>query len=196
MTQRLIYFDTETTHIRADIGRIIELAAYDPVTGKSFEQLINPLMPIPPDASKIHKITDAMVAKAPTFAQVGADFIEFCHGDAVLVGHNCDSFDLPYLRAEFTRNGLILPPHWIFVDSLKWARKYRKDLPRHSLQYLRQIYGIAENEAHRALNDVKVLMEVFQSMIDDLTPEEVVLLLGSSADKMRALPETKKPAPL
>lgn len=196
MSLRLIYFDTETTDISTERGRIIELAAYDPATGRTFEQLINPGVPIPPAATSVHKITDAMVANSPPFAEVAINFMEFCQGEVALVGHNCDSFDIPYLRAEFTRNGLILPAEWLYIDSLKWARKYRKDLPRHSLQYLRQIYSIAENNAHRALDDVMVLHEVFRSMTDDLTPEEIAQLLGRSSSKNSALPETKKPAQL
>ena len=194
MSPRLIYFDTETTGVRPEKDRIIELAAYDSATGQIFEQLINPKMAIPAEATKVHKITNAMVANAPDFGQVAKDFMLFCEGDVALIGHNSDGFDLPFLRAEFTRNGLVLPQNWIFVDSLKWARKYRKDLPRHSLQFLRQIYGVAENEAHRALNDVMVLYEVFQAMADDLTTKQVISLLGGPVKRQAILPETKKPA--
>lgn len=69
-------------------------------------------------------------------------------------------------------------PSWKFLDSLKWARRYRPDLPRHTLQFLREIYGIAANNAHRALDDVIVLYQVFQSLIDDLPIEEVYSLLN------------------
>ena len=64
------------------------------------------------------------------------------------------------------------------MDSLKWARKYRPDLPRHSLQFLREIYKIAENKAHRALDDVIVLHQVFTCMTDDLDIETIIKLLN------------------
>jgi DNA polymerase-3 subunit epsilon len=70
------------------------------------------------------------------------------------------------------------------IDSLKWARKYRPDLPRHSLQFLRQIYGISENTAHRALDDVIVLAELFTVMIDDLPLEKVLELLDNQSDPL------------
>lgn len=178
MTLRAIYYDTETTGIRTDKDRIIEIAAYDPVLNRTFERFVNPGCPIPPDATAIHHITNEMVADAPSFAQIGAEFAEFCSGEVVLIAHNNDSFDLPMLRCEFERHSLPLPP-WKFLDSLKWARRYRPDLPKHPLQFLREIYGIPANNAHRALDDVMVLHQVFSMMIDDLPIQKVFDLLNA-----------------
>jgi DNA polymerase-3 subunit epsilon len=174
---RAIFYDTETTGIKTDKDRIIEIAAYDPVKGTTFEKLINPGIPIPPDATAIHKISDTMVAEAPTFAQIAREFVEFCEGDVVLIAHNNDNFDFPMLRNEFARHQVEFPV-WKFMDSLKWARRYRGDLPRHTLQFLREIYGIAANNAHRALDDVLVLHQVFQLMTDDLDIDQVFTLLN------------------
>lgn len=177
---RAIYFDTETTGTRAGFDRIVELAAYDPVNDRSFVRLINPGIAIPQEAINIHKITDAMVQDAPSFKEVMAEFLEFCEGQIALVAHNLISFDLPFIQAECKRSAISLPGHWMYIDSLIWARRYRKDLPRHSLQYLRQLYGAPANQAHRALDDVMTLHAVFQAMIDDLTIEQVVQLLGNT----------------
>lgn len=177
MTRRPIFYDTETTGVNIEQGRIVEIAAFDPVRGVTFEKLINPGMPIPKEAMAIHQITDDMVKNAPPFAEIGKQFIEFCDGDVVLIAHNNDVFDLPYMRAEMRRSGLEMPSSWLYIDTLKWARRYRKDLPRHALQYLRQLYGIKENNAHRALDDVMVLYEVYCRMVDDLSCEQVHALL-------------------
>src|SRR5262245_46554989 len=109
MPLRAIYYDTETTGVKSEKDRIIEIAAYDPALNRRFEKLINPGCPIPPDAIAIHHITDEMVASAPSFAQVGAEFMEFCQGDVVLIAHNNDSFDYPFLRHEFNRHQIPLP---------------------------------------------------------------------------------------
>lgn len=177
MPLRPIYYDTETTGIKAEKDRIIEIAAYDPVLDRSFEKFVNPGIPIPAEATAIHHITNEMVADAPSFAQIGAEFIEFCSGETILIAHNNDSFDVHFLRHEFQRHGIPMPD-FKFLDSLKWARRYRPDLPRHTLQILREIYGIAANNAHRALDDVLVLHKIFTAMIDDLSMEEVVQLLN------------------
>ena len=148
--------------------------------------MINPGIPIPQEATQIHMITDDMVKDALSFKEVGQAFIDFCGEDVVLIAHNNDSFDLPFLKNEAGRHGLQLP-NWNFVDSLKWSRKYRSDLPRHTLQHLREVYGIPPNQAHRALNDVMVLHQVFSAMIDDL-PIETVLMLMSKTSQLERMP--------
>lgn len=183
---RAIYYDTETTGIRPEKDRIVEIAAFDPLNNKRLELLVNPGLSIPEEATAIHGITNEMVQGAPTFAEAGQAFIDFCSGPCVLIAHNNDNFDKHFLTHEGKRHALTFP-EWPMLDSLKWARKYRPDLPRHSLQFLRQIYGVAENKAHRALDDVLVLHQVFSIMIDDLPLETVIELLGKGGDS--ALPE-------
>lgn len=178
---RTIFYDTETTGIQIEKNRIIEIAAYEAGTGRSFEMLINPGCPIPFEATAIHHITDAMVANAPSFAEVALKFVEFCGSDSLLIAHNNDSFDKPFLKSEFTRHGVSMPA-WTFLDSLKWARRYRPDLPRHTLQFLRETYGIPANNAHRALDDVIVLHQVFSKMTDDLSFEQILHLMQQQRD--------------
>jgi DNA polymerase-3 subunit epsilon len=186
MPLRPIYYDTETTGVRSEKDKIIEIAAFDPVQNRTFVSLINPEMPIPPEATAIHKITDEMVSTASTFKEVGQAFIDFCDGEVVLIAHNNDAFDKLFLEAEFKRAGLTMPA-WPFIDSLKWARKYRNDLPRHTLQSLREVFGFPANQAHRALDDVIVLQQVFSSLIDDL-PMETVLELMSKPTLLNRMP--------
>jgi DNA polymerase III subunit epsilon len=177
MAKRPIYYDTETTGTRSEKDRIIELAAFDPIENRTFVSFVNPGVPIPPEATAIHRITDEMVADAPSFKDAALAFMEFCPEETVLIAHNNDAFDKLFLEAEYKKAGLPFPS-WGFVDSLKWSRKYRPDLPRHALQFLREVYGIPANKAHRALDDVIVLHEVFSQMIDDLSIERVIELLS------------------
>lgn len=181
MALRAIIYDTETTGVKAEKDRVIELAAYDPVNDRTFEQLINPGCPIPPDATAIHHITNEMVANAPTFAEAIPEFLKFCEGDVVLIAHNNDTFDYHFLKWEFSRASIPMP-NWKFLDSLKWARRYRRDLPRHTLQFLREMYQIPANNAHRALDDVIVLHKVFSYMTDDLSMDEIYALLNRPKD--------------
>jgi DNA polymerase III subunit epsilon len=174
---RGIYYDTETTGISSKQDRIIEIAAFDVSTGATFNELINPQMPIPQGATAIHHIDNEMVKDAPTFEVIGKRFAEFCSGDdVVLIAHNNDQFDCLFLEEEFGRSGLEFPK-WKYIDTLKWARRYRPDLPKHNLQFLRELFGISANQAHRALDDVMVLYEMFSFMIDDLPYEEVFNLM-------------------
>jgi len=173
---RAIYYDTETTGVQSKRDRVIELAAFDPERNATFSELINPECPIPPDATAIHNITDEMVKNSPTFAEILPKFLTFCEGEVALVAHNNAGFDRHFMAAEFERAGEELPS-WPMVDTLKWARRYRPDLPRHTLQFLRETYGFAANQAHRALDDVKILHQVAMAMWDDLSITTVIQLL-------------------
>ncbi len=184
MALRPIFYDTETTGLFSNSDRIIELAAFDIKKNRTFEMLINPEMPISQESIDICHITNEMVADAPTFEKAGKDFLEFLGQDFVLIAHNNDAFDMPFLVEEFKRSKIMLP-EMITIDSLKWARKYRPDLPRHALQYLREIYHIEANQAHRALNDVMVLKEVFLKMVDDLPIETIISLLKQQKTENR-----------
>jgi len=177
MTRRAIFYDTETTGLKPEKDRIIEIAAYDPTRDQTFQSLINPECPIPPDTIRIHNITNEMVEKFPTFAVIAMDFIQFCGENAILIAHNNDAFDRPFVEEECLRHKISLPK-WDYIDSLKFSRKYRPDLPQHSLQYLREYHGIPANNAHRALDDVKILQQVFFELIDDLPMEMVLELMN------------------
>jgi len=179
MSLRPIFYDTETTGIKSEKDRIIELAAYDPQRDKTFSKLMNPGMPIPAGATAVHHITDEMVAEEPTFKEIAAEFVEFCEGDSVLIAHNNDGFDVHFLRKEFSRSEMEMP-EWKFFDTLKWSRRYRSDLPKHTLQFLREIYNIEANNAHRALDDVMVLYKVYMGLVDDLSLETILSLMAET----------------
>ena len=179
-----IYYDTETTGVKPGKDRIIEIAAFDPTGDRTFCTFINPECPIPAESTAITHITDEMVKDAPLIKEALEAFAEFCTGDYVLIAHNNDAFDKIFLEAEFQRAGLIIP-QWTYIDSLKWSRKYRSDLPRHSLQFLREAYGIEANQAHRALEDVFVLHKVFSQMVDDLEMKTILSLMKQTPQVQR-----------
>jgi len=184
MAPRPIYYDTETTGVKPAKDRIIELAAYDVERNCTFCSFVNPEGPIPAESSAISGITDEMVKGAPLFKEIAPAFAEFCEGDVILVAHNNDQFDKLFLENEYARCGLSIP-RWLYFDTLKWSRKYRPDLPRHSLQFLREAFGIEANQAHRALDDVYVLYQVSNRLFDDLSWDDIVRLMSESSQISR-----------
>lgn len=185
-----IYYDTETTGISPQRDRVIEIAAYDPINKREFVHLVNPGQPIPAEATAVHNITDEMVKDAKTWAEIGPLFAEFCAGDTVLIAHNNDRFDIIFLQEEFKRNNLPFP-EFKTLDTLVWARKYRPDLPRHSLQSLREVFCIEANNAHRAMDDVIILEKVFSYLTGDLDMDTIYALSQAkktSQDKLTAMP--------
>lgn len=62
-------------------------------------------MPIPPESTAIHGITDEDVKDCPTFKEIAkslATQIEGCD----LAGYNSNRFDIPLLAEEFLRAGV------------------------------------------------------------------------------------------
>ena len=80
--QNWCFFDLETTGIDKEKDGIVQIALSRMVNGVShaFKTLVNPLMPIPAEATAVHHITDDMVADAPTLAEIAPKIIAFFKG--------------------------------------------------------------------------------------------------------------------
>lgn len=103
---RQIFFDTETTGLRAEAGdRIIEIGCLEMVnrqlTGNKLHLYLNPERPSDPDAIRIHGLTDEFLADKPKFAEIADELLEFLR-DAELVIHNA-AFDIGFMNAELKR---------------------------------------------------------------------------------------------
>lgn len=151
MPDRYIVFDTETTGVDSDKRAVdVALLEIDPVTLDILggcESLINPGIPIPPEATAIHGITDEMVKDAPTIEQwVDTTFGGKIDGEVALVGHRID-FDLPLF--EPIGNAL-----WT-VDTLLLVQLYlRMELPDRKLDTLKEALGLpGGGQSHRAMAD-------------------------------------------
>ncbi len=62
--QTVVFIDTETTGLDGG-AEIVDIALIDTAGNVLIESLVRPNGRIPPDAVRIHRITDAMVASAP-----------------------------------------------------------------------------------------------------------------------------------
>ena len=59
----------------------------------TFEEFVNPEIPIPAASTKVHGITDERVANMPKIGEMLLHFKEFCPEGSVLIAHNGDNFD-------------------------------------------------------------------------------------------------------
>ncbi len=161
-----ICLDTETTGLSPlEGGRICEIAALLSKGGgrlKAFASLINPQIPISPQVSAIHGITDDMVANSPSFEQIAPRLIDILQG-GVLVFHNAD-FDLSFLNAEFENLGLKMPPA-VVLDTLKFARCHG-NFSRNRLGIIAQELGISSAGWHRAMADTIMTEKIFYHFLN------------------------------
>ncbi len=105
ITKPLAFIDLETTGTNLGTDRIVEIAIVKllPDGNRSNKRrLVNPEMPIPPQVSEIHGITDEMVKDAPTFKQVAQELKQMLDG-CDIAGYNSNRFDIPLLMEEFLR---------------------------------------------------------------------------------------------
>jgi len=101
----IVFFDLETTGTNIVFDRIVQIA-YHKVYPNGKEEtksyLINPGMPIPAEATAIHKITNEDVAVCPFFKDVVAEIVRDIEG-CDLAGYNSNRFDIPLLAEELLR---------------------------------------------------------------------------------------------
>lgn len=101
----LVFFDIEATGLSARSDRIVEICLLEArVDGsrKCRTFRVNPGMPIPADATKIHGISDADVAACPSFEDIAPTLLDLLQ-DCDLAGYNILNFDIPLLIEEFLR---------------------------------------------------------------------------------------------
>lgn len=178
-----IVFDVETTGLSpVDGDRIVEIAGIKVRNGQKvdeFEALINPERALSLHAMEVNKITEEMIADAPTRDKVLPAFMQFI-GNGCLVAHNA-SFDLKFLCYELSLIGRKLNQSTPAMDTLKMARALLPHLSTYRLSAIAQALGIRFDETHRALADVAITVSVFHHLINmahDQNLIEVQNLLG------------------
>ena len=166
LTQPLAIFDLETTGTNLGTDRIIEIFIIK-VLPEGLEitlnERINPGIPIPPESTAIHGISDADVADKPGFAELApriAAFIEGCD----LSGYNAIKFDIPLLAEELLRAGMefdISSRRVIDVQNI-----FHKMEPRHLSAAYKFYCGLPLEGAHGAEADTRATYEILKAQLD------------------------------
>lgn len=163
---RVLGFDLETTGLNAKKDRIVQFALIGCDSNGDeihLESLVNPKRKIPLVVSEIHGITDDDVRNLPGFASHAQEIHDTLQ-DAVVIGHNIERFDWPFLRTEFTRAGMLMPKPIAILDTLTIAKKLRIP-PRHKLQALCQRFDITFENAHTAGADAAATLLLLHKMM-------------------------------
>ena len=163
-----VAFDIETTGTFGAMNgdapaEITEIGAVKVVNGQIVARedwLCNPGRRIVPRIAQLTHITDAMVADKPPVGDVIRAFSEFA-GDLPLVGHNIKNSDLHYIARDAKRIGLAMENS--FFDTYRYAKRFQKaqGWDTVKLPYLSQVFGIEQNEAHRAWCDAEANVGVY-----------------------------------
>ncbi len=148
--------DTETTGLLPHKDAIVQIGAIRVVNGRliapeTLDLLVNPQRSIPTTSTKVHGITDDMVATAPKLDQAAQTLHDFAR-DSVIVAHNAP-FDMAFLHRHGKTTGL----QWThpILDTVLLSAVVYGTNEVHTLDALCARLGISipENLRHTALGD-------------------------------------------
>ena len=159
----IVCIDLETTWLDKYNDSIIEVAMikFDEKTFKvidEFSTLINPEKEIPELISNITNIQNSDVIWAPLFDDLKKDIIKFI-GDSPVLWHNI-SFDVDFLTREWVKLNNNIKLDTFFLANFLCFNELSLNL-----EVLCNSFWISFSWAHRALNDVKATIKLFEQLI-------------------------------
>lgn len=163
----IIFFDLETTGANVKEDQIVEIAVikiYPDGNKDAKTRRVKPEVPISPEATNVHGITEEDVADQPTFKQLAKSLADFFQG-ADLGGFNIDRFDLPLLVNEFRRADQEIPfdLETKVVDPMKI---YHKNEPRDLTSAYKFYCGKTLENAHAADADITATVEILEAQMN------------------------------
>ncbi len=173
-----IVLDTETTGLDVSKDRIIEIGAVRLEGGRvvfseTFNQLVDPAVPIPAASTAVHTITDEDVAGQPGFPKAISDFAAWT-GPTIVLGYAI-GFDVAIMKAETARHGISWrPPRSLDVRHL--VQIVAPNLPDLSLETVSAWLEIEVSGRHRALADAVMTAQVFFAIAPKLRDRGILTL--------------------
>ena len=159
----LAFVDLETTGATAGSDRITEIGIVEVDADGSvreWQQLVNPQTRIPPFIEQLTGISNAMVADAPTFAEVAEATLARLRG-RLFIAHNA-RFDYAFLKNEFARLGIAFRAD--VLCTVKLSRALFPEHHRHTLDRLVERHGLRAAARHRALADAQLIHQFWQQV--------------------------------
>lgn len=165
-----VYLDTETTGLnRTD--EIIEISIIDDQNQVLFESLIKPSQTIPPEATRIHGITNPDVQNARTWPAIWPQVRSVLFGRLVVI-YNQD-FDVRMMQQSHARYNLPWKDKFNTFDLLKLYAEFRGEWDPmrrayryHSLANAGHQCHISLPNAHRSTADTLLTRAVLHFIAD------------------------------
>ena len=166
LTKPICFFDIESTGLNVVKDRIVEISILKVFPNGNRESrtwLVNPEMPIPPEVTDIHGISDEKVVNEPTFKELAHRIYDMIK-DSDLGGYNSNKFDIPMLAEELLRAEID------FDFSKKRAVDVQNIFHRKEQRTLEAAYRFyCDKElknAHSAEADTNATYEILKSQLD------------------------------
>ena len=170
----LCFFDLETTGTNISQDRIIEIAVIKVMPNGETQRktnVVNPTIPILPESTAIHGISNDDVKDKPSFKDLAKDYAKFFEG-CDLSGFNILKFDVPVLVEEFLRAGVEFDySRKRIIDSQKIFHLMEKRNLAAALQFYCQK---DLKDSHTAEADTEACMDVLFAQIERYENQPVV----------------------
>lgn len=160
-----VVFDIESTGLDTKTDRIVELSLIkikDDAWVSSMNIRVNPTIPISPEATAVHGITNEEVQDKPPFSHFAQEVFEFIE-DSDLYTYNGLKFDIPMLFNEFERCGIIWDYH--MNNLIDVGNIYKILNPRNLASAYQKYSGKSLENAHSAEADCIATFEVMQGIL-------------------------------
>lgn len=165
-----LVLDTETTGLHD--GEICQIAIIDNNGQILLDTYVKTIFPIPTEASRIHRITDAMVATAPTWADITTKVQQLLTGRDVVIYNAV--YDRKMMHQSAEKAGLP-KVEWKNLCNFHCAMEayaveygdwndYHQSYRWQRLSVAAERYGISTNGAHSALADCRMTLAVCLAM--------------------------------
>lgn len=171
---RLVMYDLETTGLKKDKDRFIQIAAIRYMINDDlsltyedeFVRLVNPGYLISGEISDLTGITNDDLERQPTEDEIFDEVMDFFR-DYPVGGYNIRAFDNAFMQYYYDRQGVSWEPSGI-VDVIELARKViRKDeVENYKLGTIGAYFGV-DFRAHDAKNDTAATADVFNILIKE-----------------------------
>lgn len=162
--------DTETTGLDPKTARVLEIGVLpgrgvQPDAAAGLSMRVDPGVPIPEAATRVHGIDAAALAGAGDFAQAWAQVAPLLDR-RVMIGHTL-GYDLAILARECAGAGIAFKaPRRLDVRLL--AQLVRPDLANFSLDALAAFLEVVPGPRHAALGDAETAARVFAALVPHL----------------------------
>ncbi|MGP4113779.1 DEDDh family exonuclease [Streptomyces sp. 4N509B] len=167
--------DVETTGLARD-DRVVSAAVYQLDAHGEVQDhwytAVNPQRD--PGPTWIHGLTAEMLADAPLFPEIVEEFSRRLAG-RVLVAHNA-VFDWTMIAREYARAKHTAPVEQRLC-TISLSKALALPLKNHKLETLAAFFGVAQRRAHHALDDARVLAEVFRPSLHRAAGQQLRLPL-------------------
>jgi DNA polymerase-3 subunit alpha (Gram-positive type) len=163
-TKMTVVYDIETTGLSPADSEITQLSAEktyrdengNVIVAEKFNRFIKIRGRVPREITALTGITNEMLARDGVPVKQAMQEFEAFVGDAILVAHNGKRFDSLFLAREMSLAGVSYSH--TELDTLLLAKKLWPGRKSYKLGTLIDDFGLEKTEAHRADNDVEMLV--------------------------------------